>query len=117
MKIKNTDSLTLAEIKSEVSNGAKFVVFQYTVSILIMTFKRPTDVYFIRSNESHWGKSLPYTLLSLILGWWGFPWGLIYTPMAIFTNLTGGKDVTQEIMDTFGVSIDPQLVDAHVLDA
>jgi hypothetical protein len=117
MKIQNTNNLSLSEIKSEVSNGAKFVVFQYTVSILIMTFKRPTDVHFIRSNESHWGKSLPYTLLSLILGWWGFPWGLIYTPMAIFTNLTGGKDVTQEVMDTFGISIDPQLVDAHVLDA
>ena len=35
-----------------------------------------------------------YTLVSLVFGWWGFPFGLIYTPMALITNLSGGRDVT-----------------------
>ena len=31
------------------------------------------------------------------LGWWGVPWGIIYTPLTIFTNLFGGQDVTDEV--------------------
>ena len=61
-----------------------------------MTFKRPTGVYFIRAGESAAMKALPRTLLTLVMGWWGIPWGFIYTPMALFTNLSGGKDVTQQ---------------------
>jgi hypothetical protein len=52
-------------------------------------------------------QGLPYTLISLVLGWWGIPWGLIFTPAAIFTNLCGGKDVTQDVLatvDTFARS-------------
>ena len=29
------------------------------------------------------------TLFSLFLGWWGFPWGLILTPVQIIRNLWG----------------------------
>ena len=101
MKIKNADGLTVAEVQQEINYGGKFVIFEYTISIIFMTFKNPTDIYFIRSDQSHWGKSLPFTILTLILGWWGFPWGIIYTPMALFTNLSGGKDVTQEVMQSF----------------
>jgi hypothetical protein len=38
-----------------------------------------------------------YALVSLFLGWWGVPWGIIYTPMTVFTNLSGGQDVTDEV--------------------
>jgi hypothetical protein len=38
-----------------------------------------------------------FSLVSLLLGWWGVPWGLIWTPMTIFTNLSGGQDVTDEV--------------------
>lgn len=98
MKIKNIEGLSMDALNFEVKNGGRFVIFQYTVSIVIMTFKRPSDIYFLRSTESHWSKSLPYTLISLLFGWWGIPWGFIYTPMAIYTNLKGGKDVTAEII-------------------
>ena len=40
-------------------------------------------------------KGWTYTLLSLVAGWWGFPWGFIYTPMAVATNLGGGRNVTE----------------------
>ncbi|HNN94812.1 MAG TPA: hypothetical protein PKI03_21195 [Pseudomonadota bacterium] len=86
------------EIKHEIEKGGRFVIFEYTISILIMTFKRPTGVYFIRAGESAAMKALPWTLLTLVLGWWGIPWGFIYTPMALFTNLSGGKDVTQHML-------------------
>ena len=101
-QIKNIEGLTVQDIQREVEFGGKFVIFEFTISVIFMTFKNPTSIYFIRSGESHWSKSLPYTFLTLLLGWWGFPWGIIYTPMALITNLSGGKDVTNEVMQSIG---------------
>ena len=42
-------------------------------------------------------RAFPYSLLTLVLGWWGIPWGLIYTPLALMTNFSGGRDVTAEV--------------------
>jgi hypothetical protein len=33
---------------------------------------------------------VPYTLGTLLLGWWGIPWGPIYTVQAIAKNFSGG---------------------------
>jgi hypothetical protein len=40
-------------------------------------------------------------LQTLVLGWWGVPWGLIYTPMVLIGNLCGGKNLTEAVMDDF----------------
>jgi hypothetical protein len=98
VKIIGIDGMTPSEVQAEVDRGAKFVMFRYCVSVLIITFRRGTDIYFLRPNESAAVKSLPFTLISLFLGWWGFPWGLIYTPQALITNLGGGKNLTAEVM-------------------
>jgi hypothetical protein len=29
------------------------------------------------------------TLFSLVFGWWGFPWGLLMTPMQVIRNIAG----------------------------
>lgn len=99
-KIQNIEGLTAADINRELNNGAKFVVFEYCISILIMTFKRSSDVYFIKSDELALKYSFPYILLSLFLGWWGIPWGPIYTIGSIITNFGGGKEVTQEVLNS-----------------
>jgi hypothetical protein len=75
------------------NQGAKIVVFQYCISLIFMTFKRPSNGYFIQANESTLSKAIPYILISLLLGWWGFPWGPIYTISTLFTNFMGGKDI------------------------
>lgn len=98
MKIVGLEGLTNEQIERELGRGAKFVVFEYCVSILILTFKQPTDIYFIRAGEGTLGRSFGYTLTSLVLGWWGFPWGPIYTIASLVTNLSGGKDVTNEVL-------------------
>ncbi len=61
-------------------------------------------IYWIfRTRDGHWAdetglkRGVVYSLPSLLLGWWGVPWGLIYTPLTIFTNLSGGQDVTDEV--------------------
>ena len=97
MKIHGIDGMTHGELHHELSRGAKFVHFQYCVSIGIMTFKRSSDIHFVRAGESAVAKGLLFTLLSLVAGWWGIPWGPIYTIGAVYTNLTGGKDVTAEV--------------------
>ena len=86
------------QLHQELQQGGKFVVYQYCISILILTFRRSSNVYFIRPEENAVIKGLPYTLLSLLLGWWGIPWGPIYTVQSIWLNTRGGRDVTQKIM-------------------
>ena len=99
MEIKGLENTTPEQLSQEVMRGAKFVVFEYCVSLLIITFKRGSGIYYVRPGESTIGHSLPYTLLSLVLGWWGIPWGPIYTIGAFITNFGGGKDVTWEVMN------------------
>lgn len=96
MKIIGIEGLSLGEIDDELQNGGKFVIYQYCISIIIMSFKRGSNIYFVRAGESAFAKGFKYTLLSLVLGWWGIPWGPIYTIGTVITNCRGGKDVTEE---------------------
>ena len=97
-KIIGIDGMSVEELNQEIQRGGKFVIFQYCISILVMTFKRPSEIYFIKGGEGTTGKSIGYTLTSLALGWWGIPWGPIYTIGSLVTNLGGGKDVTNEVV-------------------
>lgn len=97
--IKNTENLTTEQINEELKRGAKFVVFSYTISIIILTFRRGSDIYFIKSNESALNYSWKYSLISLFLGWWGFPFGPIFTITSFFRNFSGGKNVTAEVLN------------------
>lgn len=97
MKIKNAEHITEYELKEALKRGDGIVHFKYTVSIIIMTFRRNSGAYILRDGESHLPYSWKYSLISVLFGWWGFPWGLIHTPEALFTNFSGGKDITQEI--------------------
>ncbi|MBN1492176.1 MAG: hypothetical protein JXA69_19850 [Phycisphaerae bacterium] len=98
MRTVGLEGVTVDELNEELERGAKFVIFEYCVSIVFMTFRRGSDIYFIRSGESRAVRGLPYTLLSLVAGWWGIPWGPIFTIGSVLTNLAGGKDVTGEVV-------------------
>ncbi|MHC4252996.1 MAG: hypothetical protein ACYS9X_28085 [Planctomycetota bacterium] len=100
MVIKGLEGLTRDEIERELANGARFVVYRYCISVLVLTIQRTSAIYFVRAGESASAKGWPYTLTSLLLGWWGIPFGLIFTPIALFTNLRGGKDVTADVLST-----------------
>jgi hypothetical protein len=98
MTIKGAEGLTNEQILQEIQNGAKFVTFPYCISVIIISFRRSSDVHFIRSGENAVVKSLPWLFISFFLGWWGFPWGIIWTPVYIFNNLSGGKNVTDQFL-------------------
>ena len=87
-----------SHLQMELQKGAKFIVYQYCISLLVITFNRSSNIYFIKSEDNAVVKSLPFVLLSLVLGWWGIPWGPIFTIQSLWVNLRGGKDVTQEVL-------------------
>ena len=98
MKIEGLGTMGANELNIEIQRGGKFVVYQYTISVIIITFRRSSNIYFVKAGESAVGKGIPFILISLFLGWWGIPWGPIFTIGSLITNFRGGKDITGEII-------------------
>jgi len=98
MQIKGIESLSDEQVDFELAQGARFVCYDYCFSVVIVTFRRSSEIYFIRPGESSIVPGLKYTLLSLIVGWWGIPWGPIYTIGSVAKNLSGGRDVTDAVL-------------------
>jgi hypothetical protein len=96
--IQNINGLSYAQIQEEINRGGSFRVYPYVISIAIMTFRPNSDIFFVRAGESTKGNSAKYGILTFLLGWWGIPWGPIYTVGALYQNFSGGKNVTDEVM-------------------
>jgi hypothetical protein len=104
MRIRGVEGLTAEQLEAELEAGGRFVFFESCISFGVVTWRRPSDIFFLRARERGLARGLPYTLLTLLLGWWGIPWGLVYTPRALLTNLSGGQDVTDEAQALLRVS-------------
>ena len=65
--------------------------YQGCISFFIMT-SRFRSRYLVGGN--HVGEWLIFTLPTFLFGWWGFPWGFIFTPQALYRNLRGGYRLT-----------------------
>jgi hypothetical protein len=98
VQIKNIDGLSVQQVRDMVHQGGKFVLFPYTISIILMTFKRNSDIYFVKPGENSAKYGIGFILTNLLLGWWGIPWGPIYTFGALFAHIGGGKNVTPEVL-------------------
>jgi hypothetical protein len=98
VKINGVEGMSREQVNFEVQRGGRFVLYSYCVSLLVVTFKRPSAIYFIRSGESAIGRGMPWTLLTIVLGWWGIPRGPAYSIQSLVVNLKGGKDVMAEVM-------------------
>lgn len=101
MEIKGLEDMSMYSLEQELNNGGKFVVYTFCISIIVMTFRRSSDIYYIKPGMGAIGPGWKFTLISLFLGWWGIPWGPIYTIGALITNLGGGRDVTQDVWNGF----------------
>src|SRR5262249_33078797 len=97
MRIDGIDNRTPAELERDLAAGGRFVLFECCISLIVITLRRPSPVCFLRPGDSGAVRGLRYTVVSLLLGWWGLPWGVIYTPLALLTNLGGGRDVTARV--------------------
>jgi hypothetical protein len=92
------ENMTSNDINYELQRGGRFVIFPYCVSLLIVTLRRSSDIYFIKFKQRTINKSIGYIAISLFFGWWGIPWGPVYTIISLVDNLRGGKDVTKEVI-------------------
>jgi hypothetical protein len=86
------------EIRSRVAAGARLVRFEICLSFLFVTIRRQSPLYITESWQDRYLRGFCYSVLALVLGLWGVPWGLIWTPRAIWINLTGGVDETEQAL-------------------
>lgn len=100
MKIVGVEGMTVQQVQEAVAKGGRFVIYQYCVSILVMSFKRNSSIHFIPAGSSAAGRGAPFSLVSLLAGWWGIPWGPIWTLSPVFKNTGGGLDVTHAVLDS-----------------
>jgi hypothetical protein len=99
--------MSVAELREAVAAGASFVCFQFCISCLVLSFKRSSPIILVRAGESAVAKGWSYSLISLFAGWWGIPWGPIWTLMTVAQNLSGGTDLTAPVMAALGVAAVP----------
>ena len=85
------------QIRSELQAGARCILFHYCVSCLFWSFKMTSPTKVIKPEELDAFSGIKYSLLSLLLGWWGVPWGPIWTITTVVKNVHGGMDVTEEV--------------------
>ena len=71
-----------------ISYATRVRVYHTVLSFLVVTLKLPTGLVLHRS-----GRDLALragcSLVSLVFGWWGIPWGPIWTVQALAGNLRG----------------------------
>ena len=91
--IRGAERMSATELQFELERGGKLVAFYYCVSLLVVTFRRSSPVYLVRSGENPIAKAMPWIVLTVITGWWGIPWGPIYSIQSLVTNFRGGKEI------------------------
>src|SRR6266849_3218745 len=66
------------------------LVFYRVVSLILVTTRTPVQGVYCSACAKR--TSLNSSRISSIGGWWGFPWGPIWTIGSIFKNASGGKN-------------------------
>ena len=77
-----------------VSAQPRYVIFYRVVSILIMSYKTPIQGIYCSDCASK--AALTASAISWFAGWWGIPWGPIWTIEAIYKNLMGGEEMNAQ---------------------
>ena len=88
------DQYALDILEDQIVRGGRFVVYECVISLLLLSFRFTSRAYFVRPGRYAMWRPWLYTLVTLACGWWGIPWGPIYTIQALTCNVGGGKDVT-----------------------
>jgi hypothetical protein len=73
---------------AQVSAQPRLVVFKTVKSFVFATIRKP--VAGVYCSDCARKQSLKASAITWLLGWWGFPWGPIYTVQVLVTNMFGG---------------------------
>lgn len=93
-----TEGMTLTDIELDVLKGGRFLAFAWNISVVVLSFRQSTSLRYVPAGRMSGHHALGWSLCSLLFGWWGFPWGLIYTPACLWHNARGGYDHTRETL-------------------
>lgn len=76
----------------------RYVIYRHVISAVLVTWRSVQQGVFC----SECGAKLAYraSLKTWLAGWWGIPWGPIYSVHAIFSNMLGGE---QRPIDNFRI--------------
>lgn len=73
----------------KVTAQPRYVIFYQVTSFIIITIRRPIQGIFCYSCAER--KVIQATVITWLIGWWGLPWGVLYSLTTIFHNLFGGS--------------------------
>lgn len=82
-----------------VSAQPRYVIFWYVISVILVTHRRTMQGVFCPSCAAN--KAVECSAITWLLGWWGFPWGPLWTLGALYRNLLNGTqpaDVNAQIL-------------------
>lgn len=71
-----------------VSPQLRYIVFHYVISVVFATFRPTIEGIFCPSCAPK--RAVVASAITWLLGWWGFPFGLIYSIGALTKNLSNG---------------------------
>lgn len=92
-KIKNAKNINDLEIYRRLENGSSLVQYSYTISVIAFTFSRGTKLYLLNPGDKGIKQGIVFSIITLLLGWWGIPFGPIRTINSLRINFSGGKKV------------------------
>ena len=52
---------------------ARLVFYEYCISLVFITLRRPSRLHLLPAGSWGFWEGVPYTLVTLLLGWWGLP--------------------------------------------
>ncbi|MDR1864001.1 MAG: hypothetical protein LBR08_00325 [Bacteroidales bacterium] len=113
LKIRGVAGKSPSDILNEVNSGARFVRYSYCVSLIAFTFKLSSPVYFLRANEAPIRRGWIFLLISAIFGWWGIPWGPVYTIQSIL-HAFKGRDLTGTVIHRINTAPDAAVREMYV---
>lgn len=73
----------------KISAQPRYVIFYMVKSYLVMTSRSTVQGIFCSACSEK--RAIKASLITWLLGWWGIPWGPIYSVQALFANALGGK--------------------------
>lgn len=76
----------------KVTAQPRYTIFYEVKSFLLFTQRSTKQGVFC--SECAGKQALKSTAITWLLGWWGVPWGPIYSIQALFINMLGGKQPT-----------------------
>ena len=84
---------------SAIQKGERVISIPFVVSILIMTFQRSLGgLCAVGPGKWPMGKVITATLITSIFGWWGIPFGPIFSIVSLYHLWFGGRNQTFAVL-------------------